>query len=54
MADALEIDRKTRMTLWANAIAKEMKDVEFAFKILLGGQSALIGTRRYLAIWYLT
>ena len=33
MAEALEIDCKTRTTLWANAIAKEIKDMKVTFKI---------------------
>jgi hypothetical protein len=38
--EALELDKKNGNTFWADTIAKEMKDVRAAFKILLGGQSA--------------
>jgi hypothetical protein len=41
--EALALDRKNGNTFWANAIAKEMKDICVAFKILLDGQSAPIG-----------
>ncbi len=41
--DALDIDRKNGNTFWADAIAKEMKDIRVAFKLLLDGQSAPIG-----------
>ena len=41
--EALELDMKNGYTFWADAIAKEMKDVCVAFKILLDGQSAPIG-----------
>ncbi len=41
--DTLEIDRRNGNAFWATAIAKEMKDVRVAFKILLDGQSAPIG-----------
>jgi hypothetical protein len=37
--EALELDKKNDNTLWADAIAKEMKDVCVAFKILVDGQS---------------
>jgi hypothetical protein len=40
--EALELDKKNGNTFWADAIAKEMKDVCVAFKILLDGQSAPI------------
>ncbi len=39
---ALALDKKNGNTFWADAIAKEMKDVCVSFKILLNGQSALI------------
>jgi hypothetical protein len=44
--DALEIDRRNGNTFWADAIAKEMKDVHVAFKILLNRQSAPIGYQK--------
>ncbi len=40
---ALEIDRRTGTTFWADAIAKEMKNVRVAFEILPDGQAAPIG-----------
>ncbi len=40
---AHELDKKNGNTFWADAIAKEMKDVHVAFKILLDGQSAPFG-----------
>ncbi len=44
--DALEIDHRNGNTFWADAIAKEMKDVHDAFKILLDGQYAPIGYQK--------
>ncbi len=44
--EALELDKKNGDTLWADVIAKEMKDVCVAFKILPDGQSAPIGYQR--------
>ena len=44
--DTLEIDHRNGNTFWADAIAKEMKDVCIAFKILLDGQSAPIGYQK--------
>ncbi len=44
--EALELDKKNVNTFWADAIAKEMKDVRVAFKILLDGQSAPIGSQK--------
>ena len=32
--EAFDLDRKNGNTLWADAIAKELKDVRVAFKIL--------------------
>ena len=32
--EAFDLDRKNGNTLWANAIAKDLKDVRVAFKIL--------------------
>ncbi len=43
---ALALDKKNGNTLWADAIAKELKDVRVAFKILLDGQSAPIGYQK--------
>jgi len=40
---ALEIDKETGTTLWADAIAKEMKHVQPAFHILEAGETAPIG-----------
>jgi hypothetical protein len=44
--DALEIDHRNGNTFWADAIAKEMKDIRVAFKILLDRQSAPIGYQK--------
>jgi hypothetical protein len=44
--EALELDKKNGNTFWADAIAKEMKDISVAFKILLDGQSAPIGYQK--------
>jgi hypothetical protein len=44
--EALELDKKNGNTFWADTIAKEMKDVWVAFKILLDGQSAPIGYQK--------
>jgi hypothetical protein len=44
--DALEIDHRNGNTFWADAIAKEMKDVCVAFKILLDRLSAPIGYQK--------
>jgi hypothetical protein len=41
--EALALDRKNGNTLWADAIAKEMKEVHIAFNILPDGHSAPIG-----------
>ncbi len=35
--EALELDKKNGNTFWADTIAKEMKDICIAFKILLDG-----------------
>ncbi len=42
MAHALELDQRGN-TLWADAIAKEMKDVRPAFKILDPGDADHVG-----------
>jgi len=44
--EALELDKKNGITLWADAIAKEMKDVRVAFKLLVDGQSVPIGYQK--------
>jgi hypothetical protein len=44
--DALALDCKNGNTLWADAIAKEMKEVCIAFNILLDGCSAPIGYQK--------
>ncbi len=44
--EALDLDKKNGNIFWADAIAKEMKDVCVAFKILLDGQSAPIGYQK--------
>jgi len=44
--EALALDKKNGNTLWADAIAKEMKNVRVAFKILPDGQTAPIGYQK--------
>ena len=44
--EALALDRKNGNTLWADAIAKEMKEVCIAFNILPDGHSAPIGYQK--------
>ncbi len=44
--EALELDKKNGNTFWADTIAKEMKDVCIAFKILLDRQSVPIGYQK--------
>ncbi len=44
--EALELDKKNCNTFWADTIAKEMKDVCVAFKILLYGQYVPIGYQK--------
>jgi hypothetical protein len=44
--ETLALDRKTSNTLWADAIAKEMKEVCIAFNILPDGQSVPIGCQK--------
>jgi hypothetical protein len=46
--EALDLDRKNGNTLWADAIAKEMKEVCIAFNILPDGHSAPIGYQNIL------
>jgi hypothetical protein len=43
---ALDLDRKNSNTLWADAIAKEMKEVCIAFNILPDEHSAPIGYQK--------
>jgi hypothetical protein len=44
--EALALDLKNGNTLWADAIAKEMKEVWIAFNILPDGRSAPIGYQK--------
>jgi hypothetical protein len=44
--EALDLDRKNGNTLWADAIAKEMKEVCIAFNILPDGHSTPIGYQK--------
>jgi hypothetical protein len=44
--EALALDLKNGNTLWADAIAKEMKEVRIAFNILPDGHSAPIGYQK--------
>jgi hypothetical protein len=44
--EALELDKKNGNTFWADTIAKEMKDIRAAIKILLDGQSVPIGYQK--------
>jgi hypothetical protein len=44
--EALELDKKNGDTFWADAIAKEMKDICIVFKSLLDRQSAPIGYQK--------
>ena len=46
VAHALELDRRNGNTLWADAIAKEMKDVRPAFKILDPADADPVGHQR--------
>jgi hypothetical protein len=43
VTEAYALDKKNGNTLWANAIAKEMKNVRIAFKILANGEKVPIG-----------
>jgi hypothetical protein len=45
---ALELDKRNGNTFWADAIAKEMKDVLVAFKVLLDRQSVPISCQKIL------
>ncbi len=44
--EALTLDRKNGNTLWADAIAKEMREVRIAFNILPDGRSVPIGYQK--------
>ncbi len=44
--EALALDRKNGNTLWADAIAKEIREVRIAFIILPDGGSAPIGYQK--------
>lgn len=44
--EALALDKKNGNMLWADAIAKELKNVRVAFKILSDGQPAPIGHQK--------
>ncbi len=44
--EALTLDHKNSNTLWADAIAKEMKEVRIAFNILPDGRSSPIGYQK--------
>ncbi len=46
VTEALAMDRKNGNTLWADAIAKEMKEVRIAFNILPDGRSVPIGYQK--------
>ena len=44
--EAFELDKKNGNTLWADAIAKEIRDVRVAFSILPDGQPAPAGNQK--------
>jgi hypothetical protein len=46
VAEAHTLDKKNGNTLWADSIAKEMKNVKIAFKILESGERIPIGYQR--------
>ena len=46
VAEAYALDKKNGNTLWADAISKEMKNVQIAFKILANGDKVPIGYQR--------
>ncbi len=46
LKEALKLDKKNGNKFWADAIAKEMKDICIVFKILLDGQSEPIGYQK--------
>ena len=41
--EALSIDKESDNTLWADAMAKEMRNVRVAFRIMKSGQTAPVG-----------
>ena len=43
VAEALELDKKNGDSMWADAMAKELKNVRVAFDMLPNGESAQIG-----------
>jgi hypothetical protein len=47
--EALDLNKKNGNTLWADVIAKEMKDVRVAFKSSLTGSLRLSAIRKYPA-----
>jgi hypothetical protein len=46
VAEAYALDKKNGNTLWADSIAKEMKNVRIVFKILANGDKVPIGFQR--------
>ncbi len=46
VAEAYALDKKNGNTLWADLIAKEMKNVRIAFKILANGDKVPISFQR--------
>ncbi len=46
VAEAYALNKKNRNTLWADSIAKEMKNMWIAFKILANGDKVPIGFQR--------
>jgi len=46
VTEAYTLDKKNGNTLWADSIAKEMKNVRIVFKILSKGDKAAIGFQR--------
>jgi hypothetical protein len=46
VAHALEFDRLNGNMLWADAIAKEMKDIRLAFRILNPGDADPVGHQK--------
>jgi hypothetical protein len=52
--EALDLDKKNGNTFWADTIAKEMKDICVAFKILLDGLSVPIDYQKLPCHIYLT
>ena len=44
--EAFELDKKSGNTLWADAIAKELRDIRVTFSILPDGQPAPVGYQK--------